>query len=248
MMKKTISLILAAAMILSMAACGGQGAAASSAAQQASAPSSGEAAPSAALEAPAPAAAQSSAAEPSSAPAEREPRVLVVYFSSANTASADVVSGATPRADGLGSTAYLAQLIHDEVGGDLVEITPETDYPVEYNATTDVAKREQDDNARPAFQPLGVNPEDYDVIFVGYPVWWYTLPMLLYTFFDTYDFSGKTIVPFNTHEGSRDGGTYREIAAFEPNAAVLDGLAVNGRSVGADTADAVKTWLDGLAL
>ncbi len=99
-----------------------------------------------------------------------------------------------------------------------------------------------------AFQPLNVNPEEYDVIFIGYPIWWYTLPMVLYTFFDTYDLAGKTIVPFNTHAGSGDGGTYNEIADFEPDAAVLDGLALSGSSVGADSAQQIDTWLSGLHL
>lgn len=169
-------------------------------------------------------------------------KILVVYFSSANTAGVDAVSSATPSFDGQGSTEYLANYIHSKAGGDIVKITPVKDYPLSYSACADAAKKETDSGARPEFQPLGVNPEDYDVIFVGYPMWWYTLPMLLYTFFDMYDFSGKTIIPFNTHEGSGDGGTYNEIREFEPGADVLRGLAVRGGK--ADKAqDEVDSWL-----
>ena len=77
-------------------------------------------------------------------------------------------------------------------------------------------------------------------------MWWYTLPMMMYTFFDTYDFSGKTIIPFNTHEGSGDGGTYETIKEFEPNATVLDGLPILGRDMSKDQTDTVKEWLKGL--
>ncbi len=78
-------------------------------------------------------------------------------------------------------------------------------------------------------------------------MWWYTLPMIMYTFFDTYNFSGKTIIPFNTHAGSSDGGTYQTIREFEPDATVKDGLAISGGSAfDGSTEDAVKSWLAGL--
>lgn len=172
-------------------------------------------------------------------------KILTVYFSSANTNSTDAISSATPYVDGMASTEYLAMHIHDAVGGDIAKLTPVKDYPADYSGATDAAKAERDQDERPQFVSLDVNPEEYDVIFVGYPMWWYTLPMVLYTFFDTYDFSGKMIIPFNTHAGSGDGGTYTEIAEFEPNATVLDGLAVSGSR--ADKAlDDVDDWLSGL--
>ena len=76
-----------------------------------------------------------------------------------------------------------------------------------------------------------------------YPMWWYTLPMIMYTFFDEYDFAGKTIIPFNTHEGSGDGGTYETIKEFEPDATVLDGLAIRGGDMKSDQTSEVKAWL-----
>ncbi|MBQ8974843.1 MAG: hypothetical protein IJ072_03850 [Oscillospiraceae bacterium] len=175
-----------------------------------------------------------------------ETKLLVIYFSSANTADVNAVSGATPVVDGLGATEYLAELIHSQVGGDIAKITPVKDYPLDYNGTADAAKSERDNDERPAFQALDVNPEDYDVIFVGYPIWWYTRPMLIYSFFDAYDFSGKTVIPFNTHAGSGDGGTYEEIRQAEPGATVPDGFAIAGSRVDSGIESDVLEWLVGL--
>ena len=172
-------------------------------------------------------------------------KILVIYFSSANTTDVDVVSSATPKAGGAGATGYIANYIHQKVGGDIEKLTPVKDYDTSYNVTLDEAKAERDSDGRPEFKELSVNPEDYDVIFIGYPMWWYTRPMIIYSFFDKYDFSGKTIIPFNTHEGSGDGGTYDEIKKDEPNATVLDGLAVRGGN--AEKSDkGIDSWLGSL--
>ena len=151
--------------------------------------------------------------------------------------------------DGTSSVEWIANIIHDNVGGDLIPIIPSEDYPLEYEALADYAKKEHDDGGRPAFEDLGVDLASDDVVFIGYPIWWYEMPMIMDTIFDQYDFSGKTIIPFNTHAGSRDGGTYSDIKEMEPNAAVLDGLAVLGEDVGKDgTKEAVISWLQGLDL
>ena len=226
-MKKTVALILALTLIFTFTACSAGGGNETTTANT-----------------------QSTAADTTSAEAEQteetptgEKKILTIYFSSANTV--DATSSATPYFDGVASTEYLAQYINKKVGGDIAKIIPVKDYPEDYNGTADTAKVENDKDERPEFQKLEVNPEDYDVIFVGYPMWWYTLPMIMYTFFDTYDFSGKTIIPFNTHAGSGDGGTYDEIQKFEPKATVLDGLAVSGSS--ADKADSdIDKWLESL--
>lgn len=154
-------------------------------------------------------------------------RVLVVYFSET------------------GNTQKLAQEIYEQVGGDFRRIEPVIPYPTG-SELYDYTKEERDEDARPEFKDLNIDIDDYDYIFVGYPMWWYTLPMMMYTFFDTYDFSGKTIIPFNTHEGSGDGGTYETIKEFEPNATVLDGLPIRGGDMSKDQTDTVKEWLKGL--
>lgn len=164
-------------------------------------------------------------------------KTLVLYFSAANLKDTDAISSATP-------TQQLATLIHNEVGGDLVKIIPTNDYPLSYDETANKAKDERDNDERPSFEPLSVNIEDYDTIYIGYPMWWYTVPMIINTFFDTYDFSGKTIIPFNTHAGSGDGGTYNTIRELESSATVKNGLAISGESVFDDsTKQQVKDWI-----
>ncbi len=228
-MKKIISLLLTIGILFAFSACAAGG----------EAPTATDAATSAVTQAETAAATEAD----TTSEAAGEAKILTIYFSSANTV--DATSSATPYDDGVAATQYLAEYIHGKVGGDLAKLTPVTDYPESYNDTADAAKAERDNNERPAFQTLDINPEDYDIIFVGYPMWWYTLPMIYYTFFDTYDFSGKTLIPFNTHEGSGDGGTYDEIREFEPNATVLDGFNVRGRS--ANQADSnLDEWLAGL--
>ncbi|MFR5787297.1 MAG: flavodoxin [Christensenellales bacterium] len=90
------------------------------------------------------------------------------------------------------------------------------------------------------------NFDQYDTIFIGYPTWWYDLPMVMYSFFDEYDFSGKTIIPFNTHNGSRFSGTIQTIEQLEPNATVIEnGFTVNERNAAKSQSD-IDKWLTGL--
>ncbi len=223
-MKKILSIILAAILLLSLAAC-------SAKSENTVTTTSSN-----------PAQTNQSA---DNAQTTESKKILVIYFSSANTSDVDAVSSATPKAGGAGATGYIANYIHQKVGGDIEKLTPVKDYDTSYNGTLDEAKAERDSDERPEFKELSVNPEDYDVIFIGYPMWWYTRPMIVYSFFDKYDFSGKTIIPFNTHEGSGDGGTYDEIKKDEPNATVLDGLAVRGGN--AEKSDKeIDSWLDSL--
>ena len=154
-------------------------------------------------------------------------KVLVVYFSET------------------GNTQKLAKLISDEVGGDFRRIETVKSYPTG-EALFDYTKNERDNDERPELKDLDINIDDYDVIFVGYPIWWYTLPMPIYTFFETFDFSGKVIVPFNTHEGSGDGGTYSTIKGWEKDANVLDGLAIRGGDMEKNQTTRVQNWLKGL--
>lgn len=178
----------------------------------------------------------------SSAP---EGKILIVYFTPANSDTSDVKTSATPRVDNESSIAYFANQIHETVDdADIAKITPTEAYPTDYDATADQAQQENEDDARPTFI-LDVDPEDYDVIFIGYPIWWNEMPMIMDTFFDTYDFSGKTIIPFNTHAGSGDGGTYDDIANLEPDATILNGLAIAGDDIG-DSNDQIKEWLEDL--
>lgn len=154
-------------------------------------------------------------------------RTLVVYFSET------------------GNTQKLAKEISDQVGGDFKRIETVVPYP-SGSELFDYTEAERDNDERPELKDLDINIEDYDTIFVGYPIWWYTLPMPLYTFFDEYDFSGKTIIPFNTHNGSGNGGTYSSIQQFEPDAIVLDGIAISQNDIDQDLTGEVEEWLKGL--
>ena len=108
-----------------------------------------------------------------------------------------------------------------------------------------LAKKEHDEDQRPAIKNE-INVDSYDTIYIGYPMWWYTFPMIVYTFFDKYDFSGKTIIPFNTHMGSGNGGTYDTIRKLEPKAKVLTGLPVEMRDAENGPAKAVEKRLTSL--
>ncbi|MBU5462230.1 MULTISPECIES: flavodoxin [Clostridia] len=148
------------------------------------------------------------------------------------------------------STKAVAREIAAQTGADLVEIEPVTPYDSNrnhYNSLARYAKKEHDEDMRPAIKNE-IDVDGYDNIFIGYPMWWYTFPMIIYTLFDEYDFSGKTIIPFNTHMGSSDGGTYRTIAELEPNAKVLKGLPIEMSEAERDCKDKVEKWLNNITI
>lgn len=145
-----------------------------------------------------------------------------------------------------GNTEIVAEMIAEQIGGQLFEISTVTPYPEDYDACTDVARQEQSENARPELAANVENMENYDVVFLGYPIWWSDMPMAVYTFLESYDFSGKTIVPFCTHEGSGLASTASNIAEICPDAQVLDGLAIQGsvaQNSQEETAELVIDWL-----
>ena len=142
-----------------------------------------------------------------------------------------------------GSTKKFAEMIHENVGGDLVEIKPVRPYERDYKELLAFSKKEVDNGILTEFVDVDLDMKNYDNVFVGYPMWWYSYPPILKNFFKKYDMTGKTIIPFNTHEGSGDGGTYREIARDLPNSKVLKGLAIRGGDVSEKKMSNIKTWL-----
>ena len=148
-----------------------------------------------------------------------------------------------------GTAKKVAEEIAKQTDADLTEIIPETSYDSNrdhYNTLAAYAKKEHDEAMRPAIRN-DINIADYDTIFIGYPMWWYTFPMIIYTLFDKYDFSGKTIIPFNTHMGSQDGGTYDTIRELEPNATVvMNGLPVEMKTAETGAPKPVEKWLKSL--
>lgn len=175
--------------------------------------------------------------------------ILIAYFTAAENSGVDAVASAsftTMNGTAVGRLRAVADMIQAETGGDLFSIRTSTVYPADGGELIGYASQEQADNARPELTSHIENLDQYDVIFVGFPTWWYDLPQALYSFFDEYDFSGKTIVPFNVHNGSRFSGTIGTIKELEPGAAVIeDGFTVSERSVAEAQAD-VAQWVEGL--
>lgn len=133
-----------------------------------------------------------------------------------------------------------------DAGGDLFSIRTSVVYPADGGELIDYAAQEQEENARPELTTHIENLDGYDTIFIGYPNWWADLPMAVYSFFDEYDFSGKTIIPFNVHNGSRFSRTIQTIQELEPDATVLeDGFTVSEQTV-AEAAEDVAAWLEDL--
>lgn len=161
-------------------------------------------------------------------PDESQTKSLVVYFSAT------------------GNTKAVAETLAGASGADIYEIVPEQPYTsddLNYNDRSSRSTAEQNDkNARPAISGGVTNIEQYDVIYVGYPIWWGDMPRILYTFFDTYDLSGKTIAPFCTSGGSGLSGTPGTIADLESGATVLDGLHI-GSSSANNSQSKVNEWL-----
>ncbi|MCD7976625.1 MAG: flavodoxin family protein [Tannerellaceae bacterium] len=131
----------------------------------------------------------------------------------------------------VGNTEVVAGKIQTLTGSDIFRIETVKPYPVDYTQTTEVAKSELDSNARPELTEKIENIEQYDIIYLGYPNWWGTCPMAIFTFLESYDLSGKTIIPFCTHEGSGLGSSVQDIQKTVPGANVLKGMAIRGDNV-----------------
>ena len=232
-MKKVCSILLSMAMLFSLAACsGGEPAASESSASEAptsssevsSQPASESAETSAVPEEPA------SSEEPVASEESTEAGgTLIAYFSWS------------------GNTEQMAQTIQAEIGGDLFKIEPAVPYTEDYDTLLDIAQQEQAEDARPELAAQEENWDSYDVIFVGYPNWWSDAPMAVYTFLEAYDFTGKTLIPFNT---SASGGFGRSLSGIEESAAgatILEGLALTEGELG-NVQSEVSSWLAGLGL
>lgn len=156
--------------------------------------------------------------------AESEPaasKVLVAYFSRAGE---NYGVGVVEE----GNTEIVAEMIADEVGADTFRIQTVNAYPESYDECTEAARQERDQGARPELTSIVASMDDYDVVYLGYPIWYGDMPMAVYTFLESCDFTGKTIVPFCTHAGSGLADTVSSIQTTCSGAEVLDGLAIAG--------------------
>jgi len=145
----------------------------------------------------------------------------------------------------VGNTEVIARKIKALNEGDLFEIDTIKTYPKDYTETTKVARDELSKGARPELSTHPENMNGYDTIYLGYPNWWGTFPMVVFTFLESYDFNGKTIIPFCTHEGSGLGNSIRDIKNCCPGANVLDGIAIRGGVV-AKADSTIENWLKSL--
>ena len=150
-------------------------------------------------------------------------KILIVYFSRTgenyNVGNVEV-----------GNTAIMASYMKEYLNADSFEIVPVNKYPDSYDECLKVATKEKEEDARPAIESKLDDISKYDTIFIGYPIWWGEIPQIVYTFMDEYDLSGKTIIPFNTHEGSGSAGTYNTIKNKLSKSNVnTNGLALQGK-------------------
>jgi flavodoxin len=166
-------------------------------------------------------------------------KALIAYFSRKGN---NYVSGKIADLK-VGNTEVAARMIQEITGGNLFQIEAVKAYPLDYTATTEVAKQELRSKARPALSTHVEALDSYDVIFLGFPNWWGTMPMPVCTFLEEYDFTGKTIIPFCTHEGSGLGSSEKDIAKLCPAAKLLKGLAIHGTRVN-DAKKDIANWLD----
>lgn len=252
-MKRILSLLLALALAFSLAACGQTGND-----EPQSSPSSGN--PGNTLSSGEPEITE----EPSSTPEEENDgasaedgsgsNILIAYFTWAENTHVEDPSSvdvdATTSASVLlpGNAAKLAGWIQEEVGGDLFSIVVTEPYSSDYDECLDRAADEKAENARPELVNHVENMEDYDIVFLGFPNWWYTVPMAIHSFLEEYDFSGKTIVPFVTHGTGGLASTIQDITADLPDSVtVLEPIGIYRPDVdGAQPA--IQEWISGLAL
>ncbi len=141
-----------------------------------------------------------------------------------------------------GNTRAVAEEIQQTVGGEIFQITTVAPYPENYQTTTGIARQEQNSNARPQLASAVSDMDSYSTIYLGYPIWWGTMPMAVFTFLEQYDFTGKTIAPFCTHGGSGLGRGPADIQRLAPQATVAEGLAVRGDAA-SNAKEAVSRWL-----
>jgi len=165
-------------------------------------------------------------------------KILIAYFSRSgnNYVSGNIVN--LPE----GNTSVVAHKIQRLVGAELFEIKPVKDYPADYDEATRVAQEESDANSRPEIVKPLPNILKYDKIILGYPCWWDTMPMAVMTFLENFDFSGKKVLPFCTHEGSGMGRSESDLRKLCKGAEFSKGLPIKG-STASSSDSKVKSWL-----
>ncbi len=166
------------------------------------------------------------------------PKRLVAFYSRADE---NYVSGAIKDLK-VGNTEIASDIIKELCGADIFKIEQEKPYSKKYNDCINEAKADRRANARPKLKSNLESIDDYDTIYLGFPNYWGTMPMAVFTFLESFDFSGKIIKPFCTHEGSGMGNSVSDIKKLCPNANVQSGLAIYGSSVNRAKSD-IERWI-----
>lgn len=220
-MKKLFVLVLAAIVMMVLAACGNSSPAKTASADDANSGNS------------------QASVTTQNEQTKGDGKMLVAYFS---LAGEQYGVGVVEE----GNTAIIAQMIAEQTGAVLFEIKPKTPYPTTYQELLDISRQEMTDKARPEIADTVDNMDDYDTIFIGYPNWWGDMPMIVYNFLESYDLSGKTIVPFCTHGGSGLSNTESTIADIA-GGTMKDGFEILGTTAQDDRETAQKEvtqWLE----
>lgn len=237
-MKKKAFTLLAFVLIVSLTACGSNNSASeinsATSPSQESSVSSGESQTNSATISsasntvtsvnPAPSSTKSTKGQKASS---NQKKILVAYFSWS------------------GNTRQIANMIHNKIGGDIFEIKTKAPYSSDYNTVVNQAQQEQKQNARPVLASSVKNMSEYNIVFLGYPNWWSDLPMPVFTFIESYNFSGKTVIPFCTNGGGGFGRGVNSMKSKMPGAKFWDGFEINGSSA-AGAQDDVNKWLDSI--
>ena len=180
--------------------------------------------------------------QPVPIPTKSDSKILVAYFSRAGE---NYQVGVIEK----GNTRIMAEIIAEEIGADTFEIKTVKPYPESYQKCTELAKQELADDARPELVGKVEDMSKYEIIFLGYPIWWSDMPMAVYTFLESYDFNGKTIIPFCTSAGDYMTGKEVNIPKFAKGSTIREGLGMVGKRC-QEAPDGVrkdvKTWLNGL--
>lgn len=164
---------------------------------------------------------------------------LVIYFSR----SGENYFGGELKNIEKGNTEVIAEYIQEFDGADLFKVEPAVEYPADYMQCIDVAKKEQQSDARPEIKETLDSIDDYDTIYIGFPNWWGTLPMPMFTQLEQLDFSGKVVKAFVTHEGSGFGSSEKDLKKLCEGAEIRKGISIPGAKV-YESKDAVKAWLN----
>lgn len=251
-MKRLIAVMLCLCMIFSLAACG-EGTSADSSTAVLPAASASASSQTTALENEAGIAPASppSAGEHAASP-DPEQKILIAYFTWAentyveNPDAVDVDASTSASVLSPGNAAKIAGWIQQRTGDDLFSIVVTEPYSSNYDECLDRAAEEEAENTRPELTDHVENMEDYDIVFLGFPNWWYTVPMAIHSFLEEYDFSGKTVIPFVTHGTGGLASTIEDITADLPDSTtILEPIGVYRPEVD-EAQPAVNAWLDGL--